>query len=245
MAIEALGYIFAYCRRRPSSAAEASQLPVVAEQLRRFRKVEASGRIRLAKRVPDLTTNRQSVFFERRTFIELMQEASSAGTVVAVADLAALFRTVRNEKAGALIEMLKMHGARIWDATRGHVWDEFSEERRATILSEALTAKVSHSHLVKAGLTKAKRSSSTAVKENARRGRSANVARANNLAMRLKDILQEEKDKLPADALLSPSALASALNERNIPSARGKHWTHNSAKNLIERVRKLGEAAKP
>lgn len=236
---EAVGYIFAYRRGSSMSKAEVLQLPAVVAQRARFRMVEAAEKIRLVSAVMDVTTNRRSPFFERRPFIEAVQKASSAGIVVAVADMAPLFRNIQLEKVAALVAMLELHGSRLWDAARGVLWEELPEMQRSTIVREAIAAGMSRGQVIKTGLSNSERSFSVAAKENARRGRNANVNRANVLAKRLMSIVNEEKDKLADGALMSPSALASALNERNVPSPRGGRWSHNSAKNLLERIRKL------
>ncbi|APH73400.1 hypothetical protein [Aquibium oceanicum] len=241
--IAAIGYVFAYCRRRPRSAIEAAELPAVASQVQMLRRATTEGRVRLEKTAYDLPTNRQSVFFERRRFVEVVQEASARGLAVAVADLSWLLGTVTHKKFTVLGDMLQNSGALIWDVSRRRYWDSLPKEEQMTIMSEAARGNVIRSRNIKSGLTKRTKSSKQAAKANARKGTNANSLRSANLALQLQSVVQEVR--LQQGDALSPTALAAALNERQIPSPRGGRWSHNSAKNLILRIDRLrkGELA--
>jgi hypothetical protein len=75
--------------------------------------------------------------------------------------------------------------------------------------------------------------------DNWKMGNLANLTKADAFAHRHRDFVRAEIAKLPSNVELSPSSLARALNEVGFLSSRSNLWTHNSAKNLIERVRKF------
>jgi hypothetical protein len=237
--ITAVGFVFAYCRRHPTSAAEAAELPAVVSQRQVLMRAAMEGRVKLERWVYDLTTNRQSAFFERRKFVEVVQQATVSRSTIAVADFSRLLRSISFEKLNSLVDFLQNNSDLIWDASRDRHWHTLSAEQRGTIVSEAFRTNATRSQAIRRGLARAKRSSKPVAAANSQKGSVANRARADRLALQLEGVVGAEKAKLPPDTPLSPTALAIALNERRIPSPRGKQWSHNSAKNLMVRIAKL------
>jgi hypothetical protein len=89
---------------------------------------------------------------------------------------------------------------------------------------------------VKAGISLSRAEKPKASNANYKSGVRANRRYADQRARRYRDFVLSEMTKLPPGEKLSPSALAAALNAAGILSARGRSWSHNTAKNLIARV---------
>lgn len=89
---------------------------------------------------------------------------------------------------------------------------------------------------MKTGISLSRAEKSKAPNGNYKKGVRANRRYADQRAKRHRDFVLNEMAKLPPGEKLSPSALAAALNAAGILSARGRSWSHNTAKDLIARV---------
>lgn len=109
------------------------------------------------------------------------------------------------------------------------------DERRSLVINAVQTNK-SRSEAVKVGLRLAPTEKAPPPTANYKHGNSANRLAADRRARRLRHFVLEEMARLPPGGELSPSVLAAALNAAGIRSARGGHWSHNTAKDLIARI---------
>jgi len=99
------------------------------------------------------------------------------------------------------------------------------------------------SHTIRAGLSLVRRDHA-ASSENAARASAANASKADRRAADLRVLVERELATMPTGGILSPSVLARRLNEKGIAAPRGGAWSHNSAKNLLHRLRLPDEPAR-
>lgn len=239
--VRAIGYVFAYCGKRPKTRLEFLSLPAAHAQYSHMLVAQRSGKLHLNKILEDTTTDRRSSFFNRRSFKVAVAQAKQQDCVLAVGQISILLSTVKPDKVEELIEVLRELPVDIWVANLGGYWSSFSAQYRTKIVMDAVRVQQHHSVAIKTGLRNAKPKKNAAPGgANWRKGVQANAGRAERLAAGLAPIVQEEMKKLAPGERLSPAKLSKLLNAQGVPAPRGGEWSYNSAKNLLARITRAG-----
>jgi hypothetical protein len=198
---------------------------------------KTSGR-RIANHVIDTSTCRGAAFFHSPKFREAKARAIAQGADMVVADIQELLRRTPERKILACVTELDDPHVEIYDALLGRSWSSLPIRNREEMLVNSTRERLARSRAVKAGHLLGKKER-RAPRTNALNGSRANKLKADKAAIRLAEFVRNEERQLAPSASLSPSALARALNEADISSSRGGKWTHNAAKNLIARLKRL------
>jgi hypothetical protein len=193
---------------------------------------------KIAKSFIDTPTYRRATFIRSPQFREAKAYAIVHNADVVVADIQELLRRTPAGEIQDCVAVLDSPEVEIYDASLRSTWSSLSISRRQEIMVNSIRERGSRSEAVKVGLSLGKKEH-RASKGNGLKGSHANKVKADNRAKRLSEVVRAEEQKLAPGAPLSPSALAKVLNEAGELSPMGGKWSHNSAKNLIARLRQL------
>lgn len=232
-------YAFAYVGRRLQSMDELNANAALRRQRYVQLKFEkASGRP-IQEHVPDWSTYRSPPFVLREKFRRTVDLARGVGADLLLANIRELMARTKRDRISECADALDALDVEVWDASAGRTWQSMTDDERRSLVIHAAQESKSRSETVKAGIRLSGTKKAAPPNANYRRGNQANRHKANERASRLRNFVLTEIAKLPEGEELSPSALAEALNSAGIPSARGGSWSHNTAKDLIARVRNL------
>jgi hypothetical protein len=233
-----IAFEFAYCAKRPKSAHDLNRNAWLLRQRRLILSFATASNRPIAKEFIDTPTYRGTTFAQSAKFHEATAFAIAQNGDLVVGDVQELLRRTPGEKILGCVKVLDGSDVEIYDATLKSSWSSLSHPRRQEILLNAARERSARSEAVKFGLKLAGKKRK-APRPDALEGSRMNRIKADNAAARLREFVGVQKQKLEPGTSLSPSALAKALNEANIPSSRGGNWTYNSAKNLMVRLEQL------
>lgn len=233
-------FTFSRVNRKPRSAKDLSSNTWLINQRRQIVGwVRATGG-EVVETIVGTTTSTKSAFAKSSEFRRAMQRAMSIGADVVAADIQELLG--RSDAAQILDCVLILDAApvNIWDASRNAVWASLSLNERQAIMIKAIAIRASRSKTIRAGVRRRATPPTPPAEDDKQLGAIANRKKADVNARRLECFVNAERKKLASGEELSPSRLAQALNDAGIPPDRATAWGHNSAKNLIRRLTKLG-----
>lgn len=237
-----LAYLFAHVPRQMRSAEDRNKVASLRRQLE-IVAMFAKARGQELTTIPSTTTHRGTTFTTTNEFSHAARTAKQRGADLVVADVGDLLSRTPLSKITDCVAKLDALDVVLWIASTGQTWQSLSPDDRIMLVRIAGKVKASRSNAIKRGLRDAAPAQSSSAAGNHKLGNAGNTRRAHQRAANLRAFVEEEVAKLPAGAVLSPSALAAALNAAGIVSARGGHWSHNTAKNLIARVERLRSKA--
>ena len=177
-------------------------------------------------------------FTESESFKAAVTRAKVEKADLVVANIREILERTPTIKIAGCIKVLDELDIEVWDACRWKTWRSLLPEERVDIIRDAarwgdISRKVAQSSAIRAREPRAKVNGGNSVI-----GSRHNVARADRHAEKLRALVNQQREQA-ADGLLSPSALANALNAQGRKTRRGKEWSPNAAKNLMKRLDKL------
>ena len=140
------------------------------------------------------------------------------------------------DRISTCADVLNALDVEVSDASSGRAWGYMSGDERGSFVISAAHGRQSRSKAVKVGIQLSGAEKATVPNSNYKHGIRANRRNADERANRLRNFVLAEIAKLPMEEKLSPSALAKALNEAGVASARGGGWSYNTAKDLLARL---------
>ena len=186
-----------------------------------------------------MSTYSGTAFPRTAEFSQALAAARDAGSALVLADIRELLsRTARDKIERSIID-LDTAGVEILDASRNKAWRSLTKTNRFVSRQQIMAANLARSRPAKNAITERGRSFAARTTENWRRGNAANRVRADRHAQQHASFVLAEKSKLPAGVPLSPTALARSMNEAGLLTSRFRPWSHNAAKNLIQRLQRL------
>ncbi|MDX8526993.1 hypothetical protein RFM68_21050 [Mesorhizobium sp. MSK_1335] len=231
-----IAYSFAYVRRQIHSLNDLNANAALKRQRAAQLIFEKRSGRRILENLPDWSTYRRAPFVARQKFHQAITIARKAGADLLLADIRELIEHTGRDQIVRCFGILNALDVEVWDASLHRSWQSMTEDERRTLITGAARTMASRSKAVKDGLSLSGAKKGAPPKANHRLGNLANRRSADQRARRHRDFVLNEIGKLPAGQKLSPSALAAALNAAGVPSARGGHWTHNTAKDLMARI---------
>lgn len=232
-------YAFAYVGRQINSGDELNANIALQRQHANQTKFEKACGRRILKHFFDWSTYRAAPFVSREKFWKAVEAARGAGADLLLADIRELMARTKRNRIGQCAEALDALDIDVWDASLRRTWQSMTGSERQDIVITAAQTNKSRSDPVKVGIRLSKVEKVATENANYKKGNRANRDNADQRAHRHRDFVLEAMAKLPAGEKLSPSALATALNNAGIPSARGGRWSHNTANDLISRIENL------
>jgi hypothetical protein len=233
-----VAFCFSHVGRQPRTASELRKLPWLNRQHRIILHWAAASNYHLADTLVQTATHSGTAFTEGVKFHTAVRLAGELACPLVVADLLDLLSRTSDQKIEACMNLLDSIVVDVWDASRNNTWRSLSFEGRNELGRRAMVVKLSRGRPIRAGL-KAASTRKKPSTNNWEKGNLANQTKADSFARQQADFVRREIAKLLPNVELSPSSLARALNEAGRLSPRSGLWHHNSAKNLIERVRKF------
>jgi len=234
-----VAYCFAYVGRQLRSQDEVNANATLMRQLAaQLAFGRASGR-RILEKVPDWSTYRLVYFVSREKFRHAVEVARSSGADLLLANIRELMARTPYDRISECANVLNSLDIEVWDASLGRTWHSMSGDERKFLILGAAQERQSRSKAVKVRLQLSGAQKTAVPNSNYKHGNRANRLNAYERAHRLRNLVLAEIAKLPMGEELSPSALAKALNEAGVASARGGRWSHNTAKDLMARIRAL------
>ncbi|RUU61046.1 hypothetical protein [Mesorhizobium sp. M2C.T.Ca.TU.002.02.1.1] len=230
-----VAYSFAYVRRQFHSLDELNANGALRRQRAAqlvFEKVSGGW---ILQTIADWSTYR-ALFTSREKFRHALEVARSSGAGLLLADIRELLACTKRDRISECASALDALDVEVWDASLRRTWQSMTEGERRSLVINATQTNNSRSEAVKVGIRLSPTEKAPLPTGNYKHGNSANRLAADQRARRLRDFVVEEMARLPTGEKLSPSVLAAALNAAGIRSARGGHWSHNTAKDLIARI---------
>lgn len=232
----AVAFVFSHVRKKASSDQEAVRVPWVRRQLVLINRWAARENVVVAKWVVAMPTYRKSAFALVTEFRAALDRAHRDNSSLVLADIPELLCRSHIDHIPACVDQLLKAGVPVIDAASGREWSSLTTDELYNVTLQAAATRRSRSRAVKDGLTLAGKKAGAPPTSNGRRGARAQKNRADNAALQHLDFVLSERAKQPPGEQLSPSALARALNEAGHAAPRSTGWSHNSAKNLIQRL---------
>jgi hypothetical protein len=235
-----VAYIFTWVRKKPRSVSELNQAAWAKRQKVATLKFARSHHLSISKTLVGVTTYRKKAFVHTQEFQDAVRLAGERDADLVLADIAELLARGPSDRVAECIEALDKIEVEIWDATHGRLWRSFTELQRVHLTLLASQVHTSRSNAIRAGLKLSKGVKESPPRENGRRGNASARRDADAFAKRHAGFVKSEQAKLAIGKKLSPTSLARALNDADIPSRRGGRWSHNAAKDLMQRQEALG-----
>ncbi|TJW51954.1 MAG: hypothetical protein E5X65_20705 [Mesorhizobium sp.] len=233
---------FVFCRvnQKPRSADDLNRNAWLVDQRRQIRSWAHANGYEIATTVVSTTTSAKPAFAKSADFRRAIHSALSPGSCLVIANLREMLARTDPLKIPECVAILDAAPVNVWDASRNEIWALMPLNARQDLMLKAIAIRTSRSRSILAGLSRRTSSPKAPSTSGKQRGALGNRREADAAARRLADFVKAEIESLGSGAVLSPSHLAKALNHAGIPPARSTTWEHNSAKNLIERLRTLG-----
>lgn len=238
-----VAYSFAHVKRNLVTRDEVNANAALVSQRSAQLAFEKASGGRILQTIVDWRTYRGS-FVSREKFRRALEVARSCGADLLLADIKELLARTPSDQIGKCADALNTVDVEVWDASLRRTWQSMTGPERQDVVITAAQTNKARSKAVKTGIRLSRTEKTTPLNANYKHGNRANRRSADERANRLRAFVQSEIANLPEGEALSPSALAAALNAAGVPSPRGGSWSHNTAKDLIARVRSLpGEPA--
>ncbi|WP_327212032.1 hypothetical protein U8Q06_23865 [Rhizobium beringeri] len=228
-----IAFLFAYVPKMPTSVNELNEIGALRTQsailLQFARKIGSEP----PERFPAVTTYRNATFTRNAIFKRAATQAQSSGTILWVADIWQLLRKSSPANAARALEDLDNLQIDVLDCLSGKSWKEFGPTERGLLVRDARSRAVASAVSSSSG---AARKGQAPDIHNALKGASANKTKAQRRAEQLRPVVDAFRGSLSPDQALTPSMLMRHLNAESVMPERGKSWSLNSCKNLLNRL---------
>ncbi|KGD95696.1 hypothetical protein [Rhizobium sp. YS-1r] len=227
---KSVAFLFAYVPKMPTSVEQLNQIEALRTQSAIVFRFAQKMNLNPPDRLPAVTTYRDGIFTRNATFKRAVDRARSQGSDLWLADIGHLLRKSSHaniSKAMADLDSLQID---VIDCLSGKKWSEFELPERAAFSREALSRKVAS--LASGSIRKGQAPDI----HNALKGASANRARAERKAEQLRPVVNRFRATLAPGDVITPSMLMRHLNAEGVSPERGKAWSLNSCKNLLQRL---------
>lgn len=232
-----VSYVFAYTNRRPASVADVNALPAVQAQLLAIERYRLRSKaVSVGARQFDYSTTRKKPFDRLPNFRKAVAMAQEAGVPLVLGGIAELLRRTNADLIDDLASRLDIMAVPVIDAMAFKVWQEIPFGDRQLIRLEAKSVASSRTKSICAGVSASTKDRQPSPARNQKHAVRRVQLNADKRASDQSDFVSALRSSLSPDIILTPSALAKALNDAGVPSARGKTWSFNAAKNLLNRI---------
>ncbi|MFI5408065.1 hypothetical protein [Kaistia sp. UC242_56] len=230
-------YVFAYTNRRPKSPDEVFSLPVVRAQLLAIsRYQQTSSRDPIGSIQFDYATTRKKAFDLLPNFRKAVGMAQQSNGALVLGGIGELLRRTNPELIADIASRLDGLSVPVIDAMTLKTWNELSNADRSLIYLEAKSAALLRTGSIRAGISASTKERQSPPTQNQKRAVRAVELYAEKRASDLSVFVESLRSTLSSNGTMTPSVLAKALNDAGVPSARGKTWSFNAAKNLLRRL---------
>jgi hypothetical protein len=233
-----VGYAFSYTRTAPRIKAELYAHSSIQAQLSMIAAVYRASKIPMIEPFLDYATNRSSVFCGSRQFREFVGRAEGKSWTL-ILDLNALFRMTSPDLISAAAAILDGIAVELIDASTSTSWTRMDDITKSAILTSARYAGAARSNSIKAGLRKVTSERTPPPAENRLRANAVRARRAQGSAESLRGFVDNFVGLNAPGKPISPTSLARELNIAGKLSPRGKPWSHNAAKLLLQRLKSI------
>ncbi|NMG41999.1 hypothetical protein GRZ55_22480 [Chelativorans sp. ZYF759] len=180
-------------------------------------------------------------FTETETFKAAVTRARVEKADLVMANIREILERTPTTKIVDCVKVLEELDVETWDACRRATWRSLPPEERLGIIRDAacwgnISRKVARSSANRTREPRAKVNGGNSVI-----GSRYNMARADRHAEKLRPVVDQQREQA-TNGVLSPTALAKALNAQGRKTRQGKSWSPNAAKNLMKRLDKLLQA---
>lgn len=184
---------------------------------------------------------KDGAFTEAERFRAAVAEARVENADLVVANIREILERTPTRSILECVKFLDELDIEIWDACRRATWRSLLPDERSGIIRDAahwgeISRKVAQSSAIRAKMPGDKVNGG-----NSAIGSRHNMARADRHAEMLRAVVDQQREQA-ADGVLSPTALAKALNAQGRKTRQGKWWSPNAAMNLMKRLDNLLQA---
>ncbi|TWG49544.1 hypothetical protein [Aminobacter sp. J44] len=226
-------FLFAYVRSMPRSSKEFAALSAIKAQHKAIRKFASANGVQVLRTFFDATTHRGSHFLNSDVFADAVRFACENDAPLLVGDIKALIASAKKNVL-EVMDRVDLLNCDLFDASTGKSWKNFTGMDRSMIAGEAVSL-IKRGRAISRGLGGTIERSAS-LTENQKRGAASNRRKAQRRAEKLKPVIEELRASLAPGHALTPSVVASRLNDLQIPATRGGKWTYNTAKRLLDRI---------
>ena len=222
-----IAYHFAYANKHMKKAP-----PSIIRQRYLTREFAAAGAFDIVETVEVVLTNRDRHFAGTAEFLGACRRAYERGWPLLLGDVEDMVKRTAPELMEDCVKLAYGSGAVIIDARSAGTFDLAALSSSIKILQREAVARRDNIRIGRR-FSQAEPRPRADNQPKAARG---TVVKANRQAAKLAPVVADIRAALPDGSRLTPTVLALALNERQIPTDRGNTWSAGTATRLLARI---------